>query len=321
MGILFNASQEREHVEPLLDGVDAVHLHGAWDPTNLSISRVANRMGVPYFVSVRGMLDDWVMAKKGLKKRTYLALCGRRWLEGARAVHFTAGLEREESRKHFPKGRSLVIPNLLNLADFEDLPGPEPARERFGLDPEGAPVVLTLSRMHPIKQLEILIEASAILKRDGLPIRLVIAGAGDDRYVSTLKKLAADLGLAGPDIAFVGQVLGREKLSLYQAADLFAMTSAHENFGFSIAEALACATPVLVTPGIKIRDELTSGGGGFVAPEQAKPFAAEMRRLLETQDLTETGRRGREWVGQWLDTDRLIAEFEHMYSLPPEDAS
>lgn len=300
----------------LINRHDLVHVHGAWQYMNIQVCKSATAAGKPYFISVRGMLDDWCMAQRGFKKRTYLSLAGRRWLEGAARVHLTAQAELDQARKWFPRGRGVVIPNLLDLAPFEKLPGPDAARAKFAALKEARPAVLFLSRIHEKKGLEVLLRAAALLKRQEQPISLIIAGSGDPSYVESVKRLATELGLGPTEASFVGLVTGDLKLSLYQACDLFALATSQENFGFVFVEALACAAPVITTRGVDIWPELEESGGAVIADATPDAFAGAIGELLARRaDLPQMGERGRQWVFRALDPQRVIERFEALYRL------
>ena len=74
-------------------------------------------------LSVHGMLDDWSMAQRRLKKRLFLALAGNRLLRGAAAVHCTAQAELEQARRWFRRywtfgigsGAHILVGSLLGL--------------------------------------------------------------------------------------------------------------------------------------------------------------------------------------------------------------
>ncbi len=301
----------------LIDGAAVVHLHGVWDVCNVQVAAEARRRGIPYIVSVRGMLDDWCMGQKALKKRLFLSLAVRRWLEGAAFVHLTAEAEHEQARKHFPRGRGVVIPNLLDLRPFEALPGPEVARAKFpmlGPSGGGRPNLLFLSRVHVKKGLETLLRAGALLRKRGIDANILIAGRGEAGYVESVKRLASDLGLADRAF-FLEQVVDTEKLSLYQAADLFVLPTSQENFGFVFVEALACGTPVVTTKGVDIWPELESSGGALIADATPEATADAVARLLaERNALADMGRKGREWVFRDLAPAKVLKQFEVMYA-------
>ncbi len=113
-----------------LADADVVHLHVPWDAVCLQVARLARAAHVPYLVSVHGMLDDWCMAQSRIKKRLYLALGGRRFLERAGAVHCTAEAEARQSSKWYPRGRAVVVPLIVDVAPYQDLPGPQLARRK-----------------------------------------------------------------------------------------------------------------------------------------------------------------------------------------------
>ncbi len=297
----------------VLRDADLLHVHGVWQIDNIQLSRLARRMGRPYFISVRGMLDDWSMAQRKPKKLLFLALLGRRWLEIAAAVHLTAQGEMDQAKKWFPRGRGIVIPNLLDLAPFENPPGPDRARARVPILKAGRPVLLFLSRVHYKKGTEHLLRAARLLCDRGTPVSVVIAGSGDPDYVKHLHRLTVELRLTD-SVAFVGHIVGEDKVSLYQAADLFVLPTSQENFGFVLIEALACRTPVVTTRGVDIWPELEASGGAVTCDADAESLASGIAPLLgDSQRRHAMGRAGRDWVFSQLNEGRLVERFEAMY--------
>lgn len=298
----------------MLRGSDALHLHGVWEPSNLQASAVAQRLGVPVIVSLRGMLDDWCMARGRLRKRAFLAIGGRRVLERAATVHCTAEAERDQSVKWFPRGRATVIPNLMDLTAYRSMPGSGEARAAFGLDSEGPPIVLFLSRISAKKGIEHLFSALRLLEQRGIATRTIVAGTGDDAYVARIKEAAAALG-PGVPVQFAGHVGGSMKLSLLQACDLFVLPSSQENFGFAFFEALAAGLPVLTTNLVDTWREIESSGAGVVTRQDAMEIANAMAdSLADREALRARGAAGRAWALEHLDTDRIASRFESMYA-------
>lgn len=296
-----------------LRGADALHLHTPWEPSNPQLAAAAHRAGAPYIVSVHGMLDDWCMTQATAKKRLYLALRGRRFLEGAACVHCTAQAELEQAHKWFPNGRGGVIPLVFDLAPYADLPGPEAAQRAFPTLADARLKLLFLSRIHPKKGLEVLIDAAALLVSEGLDLTLSIAGTGDEAYVESVQQRAERA--LGDRAAFLGLVTGADKLSVYQAADLMVIPTSQENFGFVFTEALACRTPVVTTRGVDIWPELETSGGASIA--QATPQAvagAVGKACADRATLIRMGELGREWVFRELDGVRVVERYEGLYA-------
>lgn len=74
----------------------------------------------------------------------------------------------------------------------------------------GKKLVLFLSRLHPKKNVEALLDAWAELKPDAQTL-LVIAGGGDGVYVKTLVERASALGI-DDGVSWAGYVEGRRKM-------------------------------------------------------------------------------------------------------------
>lgn len=300
-------------LESLVEQADLVHMHEVWSLTNVRLGRICQRLGKPYVISVRGVLDDWCMQQRAVKKRLFLALVGRRHLERAAAVHLTALFEHHQARRHFPRGRGVVVPNLLDLSPYTELPGADLARAAFAPLRTGQPVVLFLSRIHFKKGIENLLRAAAVLNGRGVAAQFIIAGHGDPSYVAQAQRLAVALGVS--DRAhFVGPVVDQRKVSLYQAADLFVLPTSQENFGFVFPEAMACRTPVVTTKGVDIWPELESSGGACITSPEPAELARVIQELLgDPQRRSRMGEAGRQWVFSALDPGRVLQQFDAMY--------
>ena len=296
-----------------LASCDVLHLHGAWEPANRQFARLSRRIKIPYVVTVHGMLDDWSMAQRPLKKKLYLALGGLRFFERAAAVQCTARAELEQAAKHLGKSRGVVIPCLVDLSPFDALPGPVPAHAAFPDSSTDLPKVLLLSRLHPKKGIEVLIGAAALLRRRGRPVRVLVAGRGDASYEAELRALVRQQGLED-DVKFLGLVRGVEKVSLYQAADVFALPTSQENFGLVLPEAMACRTPVVTTRGVDIWQEIQAAGA-TIADATPAAFADAIAKLLDDPARrAQVGERGRRWVYETLGPDSLLPRYEAFYA-------
>jgi len=295
-----------------LEDADVLHLHTPWELGNVQFARLAREHGVPYVISIHGMLDAWAMAKRSLKKRAYHAAFAGRLLRDAAFVHCTATAEMEQSRRWFRGGRGRVVPLVVDFADYHELPGAEPARNAFpGLDSDEAKI-LYLSRVHPWKGLEHLLDATRLLLDEGRSVRLFIAGTGEDWYLREIAQRSDRLGL-GDRCAMLGMVRGVEKISLYQTSDVFVLPSEHENFGLVIPEALACGTPVVTSKGVSIWPELEKGGGAIIADQTPRAVADAIAELLDDPERRRAmGERGREWVLGFLDKKRITREYAAM---------
>ena len=303
---------DQDAIRGVLAAADILHLHTPWDPFNTAIAAEARRVKLPYVVSIHGMLDDWSMTQSAVKKRVFLRLFGRQMLEGAARLHLTAEDERRQAMKWAPKGRARVLPLVMDLSPYRELPGPDLARREFApLDKPGAKL-LFLSRVHPKKGVEKLIDAVVKIRQRGDEVEALIAGPGDDAYLAELKQVAKDHGVAD-HVHFLGMVRGELKLSLYQACDLFVLPTSQENFGIVLTEAMACSTPIITTRGVDIWQELEERGGEIVDANAEAIVVAVDRMLADKPALDESGKRCRDGVLEWLDPEKVTNGYVGLY--------
>lgn len=314
LGIAFSGTQ-LAILDELLSRHDVVHVHGLWELTTVQLCRRARDNGVPYVISVHGMLDDWSMRQRPLRKRAFLLLFGMRWMQIAAAIHLTAKEELRQAERWLPRGKGVVIPLAFDLTPFRIPPTPELANAIPILTEPSRARILFLSRLHPKKGLDILLRAVSLLKQRGTLTSLNVAGKGDPGYLAALQTLGTNLGLSGDDVRYLGNVTGPTKLSLYAACDMLALPTAQENFGLVIIEALACGLPVLTTRAVDISTELEDSGAVKVVERTPEAFAAALEEWISNPaSLGILGSGGRRWAFEKFEPNRLLAAFEKLYS-------
>jgi glycosyltransferase involved in cell wall biosynthesis len=297
-----------QQISDALNDADVVHLHAPWIPSNIQLARRAKARNIPYLLTIHGMLDDWSMAQSTLKKKLFLRMFGARLLSDASAIHCTAREELRQASKWFSNPNTAVIPYVMDLEPFRNLPGKELAQKSFPALLRPEPKILFLSRLHPKKGPELLIDA--VSKEN---VQLILAGSGDDAYVQSLRARVEALQI-NDRVTFTGLVTGDLKLSLYQACDLFVLPTSQENFGLVLPESLACETPIITTRGVDIFEELTEAGA-IIVERTAETIASAIRvALSDATGLRELGARGRKWVFEHLDPDRVASQYEALYA-------
>ncbi len=301
-------------VESLLDEAMArsgpgglvLHLHGLWDPLYLWAAMGARRRGLPFAVSIRGMLEPWALRHKRTKKRLAWHLYQKRILLGAALLHATS-LEEEESirRAGLSAANIAVVPNGVEPPSPDELPPKGPARRLE---------VLFLGRIHPIKGLETLLQAWATAAPAGWTLR--IAGPDADGHRSSLEILARRLGIA-ERVVFSGPLQGREKWAALAGASCLVLPSFSENFGMVVAEALAVGTPVATSTGTPWQSVETAGAGWRFDPEPSS-LARFLDDLAATPayELDAMGSRGKALVeahyGWPSAAERLASHYRQM---------
>ncbi len=147
--------------------------------------------------------------------------------------------ERAGERARFARDQLVTIPNPAYPAAAV-----EHARRHPVARPRGARVhVISVGRLSPEKDQATLVDVLAsLIRRIGTGIHLTILGDGPQR--EALVQQATALGVAG-NLHLPGFV--RQPLDYMADADVFALSSLREAFGFVLVEALALGLPVVST--------------------------------------------------------------------------
>ena len=127
-----------------------------------------------------------------------------------------------------------------------------------------------------------------------------------------MQALAAQLRL--DRVTFSGALFGEEKLRAYREASLFVLPTHSENFGMTVAEALAAGTPAIVSKGAPWSG-LQKQGAGWWIDIGVDPLVACLEQALATPPthLAEMGQAGREWMLRDYSWERIGARFSAVY--------
>lgn len=263
---------------------DAVIVNGIWQYSSFAVWRALHGGPVPYFVFPHGMLDPYfkrAFPAKHLKKWLYWPWGEYRVLRDARAVFFTCEEERRLARQSFWLYR--CHEEVVGYGTASPPEEREPAIAEFLRSfpqLQGKRILLFLSRIHPKKGCDLLIEAFAALRERAPDLHLVIAGPGEEELVQSLHAQAARLNVDS-QITWVGMVRGAVKWGALYAADAFVLPSHQENFGIAVAEALACSTPVLISDKVNIWREIEAAGAGLVREDTLSGTRALLRQWID----------------------------------------
>jgi len=143
-----------------------------------------------------------------------------------------------------------------------ELFSPEGPSVRASLGAGGTPVVLSVSRLVPIKNVALFVDAMAIVLRSRPDVRGIVVGDGP--LEADLKRRAAALGLSG--VTFAGYVAQADLPAWYRAADLFALSSDFDNSPNVVLEAMASGLPVVATDVGGVADFVDTPSGGSLVP-------------------------------------------------------
>lgn len=281
---------------------DVIHNHGMWLMPNVYAGREASRAKRPVVIAPRGMLGPAALSFSTWKKRLFWSLLQERATASAACYHATSEQEYQEIRAF---GISAPVAVVANGIDVEPLPKMHRSAE--------ARTVLSLGRIHPKKGLASLLRAWRTVENLRPEWRLRIIGPAEAGHDVQLKGLAADLGLSR--VTIEPPAYGAAKSQVYREADLFVLSTLNENFGVTVAEALAAGVPVIATKGApwKGLEEERCGwwiDGGCENISAALLSATAMPR----QELLALGERGRAWMKRDYSWEQIAGEMLQLYA-------
>ena len=218
-----------------LGDYDEVWVHSMWLPRTLLACWRVLRAGVPLVRMPHGCMDP-VKVRYHLRKKIWFLPI--EWWLFHRAKRIVS-TEDDEDRWIAGWHTGTEIERVDLFGDVKYNPRPGLGNRKF----------LFVGRMHPLKGVDVLIEAVRSLKTDGrLPndFHLTIIGKDDKEMRAGLESAAQGLL-----ITFLGQVEEDVKRREMAASDCLVLPTLSENFGLVVKEALECGVPAITTDGAK----------------------------------------------------------------------
>lgn len=257
---------------------DLVHSH-YWLSGQAGLS-LADSWQVPHVTTFHTLARKKLQARAGESEPERRVQAETRVIEQASTIVVSTDQEKEDlSRLYGVSPRSVrIIPAGVDLDLFKPVDR-EDARRSLGIQESN--ILLSVGRIEPLKGIEILVRAMALLS-DLDDSRLVIVGGKpqEDDEIKRLKSIAAELGVE-TRTTFTGTVQQTELPAYYSAADVFVLPSYYESFGLVALEAMACGTPVIASRVGGPGSFITSGETGYLVPWPCpEPYAQRLDVLL-----------------------------------------
>ncbi len=264
----------------------------------MAFAGAARLAGVPFILHLHGSGYDAFFAGLGpTSRRRVRALFGR----AARTVVLSEHWRRfAVDQLALDSSRVTVIAN--GVAEPRALANPAAS---------AIPTIVFAGEVGTRKGVPVLLEALAMLSREAVPFRAIIAGNG---ALAEARRQAAALGIAA-QIDFPGWVGEAELDRLLRGASLFALPSLAENQPVAIIEAMARALPVVATTVGAIPEQVIDGETGLlVAPGDASALASALESLLTCPELrTRLGAAGRARFAAHYTITRNADRFAQLY--------
>ena len=264
---------------------DIVHVHTPFIAGNEGIKYAKDR-NIPLIGTFHSKYYDDFLQITGSR---YMAELGTdmivRFYDHCDEVWAVSESSAETLKSYGYKGHIEVMPNGMMVKEL-DPSWAGLAKEHFGINDD--PCLLYVGQMNWKKNILKILEAAAMLKKDGVKFNLIMAGKGphEDEINAKIKELGID------DITHVvGHILREDLLSgLYMLADLFVFPSLYDNGPMVVREAANAGTPSIVTGGSSSAEGIDDGVNGFYCEDNSESIYRVAKSALS--DLPKTRKIG-----------------------------
>jgi glycosyltransferase involved in cell wall biosynthesis len=216
---------------------DIVHIHGIWHPYLVCFIIASLFLNINYIIQPMGALGQWALKQKSIKKYFFLKTFYIFLLKNTKVILVSSYLEKKELLNIFPDLDSKI--QILPIGI--DQPSISLKKKQLKINK-----FLFISRLHPKKNIEFLIELWSILVKEKIDLYLDLVGEGDLDYTNKLKKKVKYYNLE-KNINFAGPKYFNDLDIFYKKNQIFIFPSKSENFGVVILEALSNGLPVITS--------------------------------------------------------------------------
>lgn len=290
-----------------------LHQHALWT-TGVSAATRSWRVrshGITV-VAPHGCLSPWALRRSGWKKALALAVYERSNLRNASCLHALTQAEARDIRNMGASNPIAVVPNGISDEWLCSAGDARRFRHAFSIA-SGVRILLSLSRITPVKGLPLLIEGIRANAKAFTGWVLLVAGVDEFNHQRELEALVDRYGLRD-SIRFIGPVYGDTKRDAFSAADAFVLPSYSEGWPMGVLEALGAGVPVFTTASFPFPELLEHRAGWMVEPSMDSIGSSLPDLLLRSPaELREMGNRGRALVSRRFTWDAAAAQLSAVY--------
>jgi glycosyltransferase involved in cell wall biosynthesis len=302
-----------------INSFDCVHIHGLYRFPVIYAAWLARKKCIPYIIRPHGSLDPFLyrQSRYGNVGLPLKRMCERLFdfpnLNAASAIQYTACEEADRAAFLKLRAPAVIVPNGIDWEQYATLPTRGAFRQRIGLGKE-VPLILFLGRINFKKGLDLLIPSFAqIIKKIPSAI-LVIVGPDNEGYGRRVRKWCQEQDIQDK-VVFVDYLEPARVIEAYVDADVFVLPSYTENFGMTVAEAMACRCPVVISDQVNIWKEIKECGAGAVAALDPEKFSEAVIGVLRDSDAARImGERGRMLVHEKFTWSTIVKKLTAVYA-------
>lgn len=283
-------------------GYDIYHANGLWTYPSHITAKNARDSKREYIIAPHGMLYPAGLESKPWKKKLALTLFQRYDIDQAAAIQATCRQEAEHIAALGYKKPIAIVPNSIDISGCLPVRTETNKKRRFGF----------VGRIHPIKNIDIMLEAWNALGNKTAECELIIVGDGDATYKKILVEYIQKHNLN--NVVFTGFLSGAKLTEYIRSFDYLMLVSKSENFGMVIPEALINGVPCIATEHTPW-DEMNSEKCGWWIKDGVGPLRATINNAIELSEekRLDMGKRGIEFVKTNYSVEAVARKMQTLY--------
>jgi glycosyltransferase involved in cell wall biosynthesis len=290
---------------------DIIHIYSWYHHIGIEFFKAAKNHGVPIVFSAMGTLQNDAQSFYKTQKSIIDYMFTKKIINYANVLHSVGHSEIESYIQYGGKKEKIIqVENGVNLKDFELTNSTDILKK---LDIVGKPYILFLSRIHPKKGLELLLNAFKELTQSNDEIYLVIAGSGENDYVQKIQKNVKNLSLTNK-VKFTGLVSQDEKITLLKFAKIFSLISKSDIHPRAIQEALTMGVPVVISKESDYPEVEEYNAGKIVSLEEEDISQTFEKLLQNDSELKIQSNNAKKLINEKFLVEEQIKKFEKIYS-------
>jgi len=288
---------------------DVIHTH-LFNPTMIGVI-VGKLLGIPVYVT-RHHSDAVHKISSIWKRRLYLTIeacinsAAKLIIAPARGVYNILIINEKVKPEKIE-----IIPYGQRPERFANIKSETIERIRNEFQIGNKLMIICVSRLYKMKGHTYLLQALAKINQD-LPFKLILVGDGDFRPY--IEKEAERLNLTD-EISFAGW--REDVLDIIASADLIVHPSLEDALSSALIESLMLGKPIVATDISGAGDTLCDGTFGvLVKPADAEALKTGIETVInDLPAAIEKAKKGREWILDYMDAERVAKEHERIYFL------
>lgn len=265
---------------------DILHSHAPL-ATSFYFKRVVEKKKIPVILTYHTKYEYDIQKRVPTKwGKDYASNFILKNINAADEVWVTSSGTSDSLRKLGYEGDYIVMPNGCDLPVISTSDDDIRRLKKQYKVPQDVPVFIYSGRMIWYKNIELILDACAMLKKNGINFKLIMLGFGADELA--IKRQIRKSGIAG-NVIWTGKILDRKQMQDYYAmSDILLFPSVFDTNGLVVREAAACQTPSLLVRNSCAAEGIEDGKTGFLCMESAHSIARTLESVISNTALLKT---------------------------------